>query len=155
MYNTASHGAYSTDGLQMTTEDFIKALLAILMYREDSSDGIQGMTAVGLVVRNRVKAGWNGGDWCAVMEAHNQFSSMVILGDPNTIRWPETRDPLFLSVLVKTATIFDGTEPDITDGALYYANLSVPVGAWFLQNIVQNPAAHPRKGTVGQQTFFG
>jgi spore germination cell wall hydrolase CwlJ-like protein len=138
----------------MTTPDFIKAMLAVLMWREDSGDGVQGMTAVGLVVANRVRAGWNGGDWCAVMAAHNQFSSMVIEGDPNTIRWPDTRDPKFQLVLGKVDTIYDGTEYDTTDGALYYANLSTMNSAWFRTNIVAKPEEHPRVGTVGAQTFF-
>lgn len=137
----------------MTISDYIKGMLATLMWREDRSDGLQGMTAVGLVVRNRVRAGWNGGDWCAVMAAHNQFSSMVIIGDPNTVVWPDTRDPLFQKVLVKVETIYDGTEPDITGGALYYANLAVADSPWFLRNIVQSDE-HPRIGTVGKQTFF-
>jgi spore germination cell wall hydrolase CwlJ-like protein len=136
-----------------TVSDFTKSLLAILMWREDSSDGLQGMTAVGLVVRNRVLAGWNGGDWCQVMEAHNQFSSMVIVGDPNTIRWPDPRDPKFQAVLRKADSIFDGSEFDITGGAKYYANLSTANSTWFSINIIQS-ADHPRVGTVGQHTFF-
>jgi hypothetical protein len=109
------------------------------------------MTAVGLVVRNRVMAGWNGGDWCAVMEAHQKFSGTTDLVD--TIRWPDVRDPRFQAVLLKVDSIYDGTAPDITNGALYYANLAFANSQWFLTNIVQNPA-HPRLGTVGQQTFF-
>lgn len=137
-----------------TIADFTKSLLAVLIWREDSSDGLQGMTAVGLVIRNRVRAGWNGGDWCAVMEAHNQFSSMVILGDPNTIRWPDTRDPKFQAVLLKADNIYEGGEPDTTDGALYYANLVTMNSPWFLENILQKPEQHRRLGTVGAQTFF-
>lgn len=138
----------------MTTPDYIKAILATLMWREDSGDGLQGMVAVGCVVRNRVLAGWNGGDWLAVMTAHNQFSSMVIVGDPNTVRYPDPRDAKFQSLLWDVEKIYDGSVEDITGGALYYANLNIANSPWFFENIVQKPDAHPRTGTVGQQTFF-
>lgn len=123
--------------------DFTVSLLALLMWRENGPDGLQGMTAAGNVIRNRVAAGWSGGDWLAVMAAH----------DPG-IRWPDDiRNPRFLDVLLKAANIYDGTEPDLTGGALYYANLATP-SPWFRDNILGKPEEHPRIGTVGAQTFF-
>lgn len=138
----------------ISTSDFTKSVLALLMWREDGSDGVQGMTAVGLVVRNRVNAGWNGGDWLAVMEAHDKSSS-VEHGDLNVIRWPNLRDPRFQAVLTKADGIYDGDEDDITGGALYYADLAVTITPWFTESILRQPESHPRIGTVGRQTFFG
>lgn len=129
-------------------------MLALLMWREDSGDGLQGMAAVGLVVRNRVVAGWSGGDWLAVMDGHNQFSSISVLGDPGTVRYPDSRDPRFLNVLIKATNIYEGTEPDTTGGALYYANLVTMNSQWFKTAILGNPEQHRRIGTVGAQTFF-
>ena len=33
----------------------------------------------------RSKAGWNGGDWVKIIDTHNQFSSMTIVGDTQTV----------------------------------------------------------------------
>lgn len=129
-----------------TVADFEKSMLALAMWYEDGPDGLQGMVAIGLVLANRVRAGWSGGDWCAVLEGQT---------DNCTMPWPDTRDPKFQAVLAKADKIYDGTEPDITGGALYYKNLSGEVGPWFTVNIMQRPGDHPRLGTVGQRTFFG
>jgi Cell Wall Hydrolase len=125
--------------------DFEKSLLALVMWRSLDSDGLQGMVAVGLVVRNRVLAGWNGGNWLAVIAATSEYS----------MTWPDTRDPMFQAVLARADSIYDGREPDITNGALYYANLSAGgLSPWFLTNILRKPEVHARLGTVGQRTFF-
>jgi hypothetical protein len=129
--------------------DFTKSLLAVLMWREDGADGILGMTAVGLVIRNRVQAGW--GDWIQVMSAHALDIGKALVPWPG----PDTNNPRFRAVLALADTIFDGVEGDITDGALYYANLSDPeLSQWFRENILAKPDAHRRLGTVGQRTFF-
>jgi hypothetical protein len=136
----------------MTSTDYVKAILATIMWREDSEDGLQGMIACGLVIRNRVRAGWNGGQWLEVMNAHDQFAGVIAA--PGPARWPDVRDPKFQQVLWKVDAIFDGTELDITKGALYYAHLHLANSPWFLENITGRLDAHPRVATVGQQTFF-
>lgn len=126
--------------------DFIKSMLALAMWQEDGPDGLQGMTAVGLVVRNRVVAGWCGGDWIGVIASVAKTEAV----------FPDTRDPKFQAVLGRANSIYEGTEPDITAGGLYYARLSGPeISPWLVENILQKPEAHPRLGTVGQTTFFG
>ena len=102
----------------MNIDSYIKSVLATLMWREDRGDQLQGMTACGLVVRNRVKAGWDGGDWVAVMTKHNQYSSMSVLGDSQTVVWGDYSDPLFEKVLYRVDDIYDGIYDDFTEGAL-------------------------------------
>jgi hypothetical protein len=138
----------------VTNDDYVKGILATPMWREDRGDALQGMTACGLVVRNRVKAGWHGGDWIAVMSAHNQYSSMSVVGDTQTVVWGDTSDPLFQRVLWKVDDIYSGKELDITEGALYYANLNTMNSPWFKENIVGNPEAHPIVASVGKHKFF-
>jgi len=61
----------------------------------------------------------------------------------------------FQAVLRRADRIYDGTEPDITDGALFYADLSDPgLAESFRLMILGNPESHPRIGTVGRNSFF-
>ncbi len=115
------------------------------------------MLGVQFVVRNRVKAGWSGGDWGKVIESHNQFSSISVLGDAMTIWYPDVRDPNFQRVLQEVDGIYDGTTADtLTNGALYYADMASPAynkGGWFDRNVAQSPD-HPRVAVIGSTTYF-
>lgn len=139
----------------MTIPDYEKCLAALLAWREERSNGVNGMLGVLYVVRNRYKA-W-GGSWSQVIDKHNQFSSISVLGDNETIAYPDPRDPSFLQILQLTDTVYDGTRPDnLTNGALYYADMSSKgyrVGGWFDVNIARN-ADHPRVATIGTTTYF-
>lgn len=142
----------------MTNDEYTKSILATLCWREDRSDALQGMVACGLVVRNRVKAGFYGGDWIQVMCAHNQYSSMSVVGDSQSIIYGDLRDPpapkMRRKLMQKVETIYAGTEPDITDGSLYYGNLVNVTSGWFKTEILGKLAQHPRVATIGRQTFL-
>lgn len=142
----------------MTVEDFEKAQAVLLAWREERSNGANGMLGVLFVVRNRAKAGWGTGDWCRVIDAHNQFSSMTVLGDGQTVEYPDVRDPQFLQVLQTVDAVYDDEKKDLlTNGALYYADLASPAydkGGWFDRTIVQDPANHPRVAQIGTTTYF-
>jgi hypothetical protein len=138
--------------------DFVKSLLALLAWREERSNHVNGMLGVCFVVRNRVKAGWNGGDYLKNITAHNQFSSISVIGDGGTVAYPVSNDPEFMQILQLVDLVYDDTRPDtITNGALYYADMNSPGynhGGWFDRNIVQNPTAHPRCAQIGSTTYF-
>ncbi len=149
----------------MTVADFERGLAALLAWREENMNGANGMLGVLFVIRARAKAGaagnpdwkWTQGSWSLVMERHAQFSSMSILGDGQTIKYPDSRDPKFLQVLQYVDTVYDDTRTDnLTGGALYYADLSrgVTPGGWFATNIVNNPTVHPRTAQIGTTTYF-
>lgn len=139
----------------MTVSDFEKGLAALLAWREERSNGANGMLAVLFVVRNRAKAGWSNGDWCKIIEAHNQFSSMSVVGDSQTVLYPDVRDPAFLQILQTVDSVYDDTRQDLlTNGALYYADLSSPAytkGGWFDRNII---ASHARVAKIGTTDYF-
>lgn len=141
----------------MTIADYEKALASLLAWREERSNGTNGMLGVLYVVRNRAKAGWNSGNWSKNIEAHNQFSSMTIAGDSQTVLYPDPRDPQFLQVLQLVDSVYDDSRPDnLTNGALYYADMGSPSynkGGWFDRNVVQSPA-HPRCAQIGTTTYF-
>jgi hypothetical protein len=52
-----------------------------------------------------VKAGFTGADWIQVMCAHNQYSSMSVVGDSQSIVYGDLRDPLFQKLMQKIETI--------------------------------------------------
>jgi hypothetical protein len=108
------------------------------------------MRAVAHVIKNRIAA-W-GGDWITQITKPLQFSSMTVLGDTQTIVWPSEKDVVNIYVLL--SSVYDGTDPDNTNGALYYANLEVATSGWFFENIVQKPDLHPKTAVIGKQTFF-
>jgi hypothetical protein len=142
----------------VTVADYEKALASLLAWREERSNGTNGMLGVLFVVRNRSKAMWSSGDWSKIIEGHNQFSSISVLGDSQTVTFPDVRDPSFLAILQAVDSVYDDERVDVlTNGALYYADLGskgYTVGGWFDRNIVQDPATHPRIAQIGTTTYF-
>jgi len=66
--------------------------------------------------------------------------------------WPTEKDTVNLYALMHS--VYDGTDPDNTGGALFYANLETATSGWFFENIVQRPDLHPKTASIGKQTFF-
>lgn len=136
----------------MTVRDYVIAQLATLIWNEPHDDSLQGMLAAGLVVRNRVIAGWEGGDWLRLIAAHDRYAATEPKpGKPNL---GDVNNPLFRRVLGTADSVYSGLEKDITQGALYYANLNNITRDWFRDSIVRNPDAHPRIAQIGKQQFF-
>lgn len=141
----------------MLAEDYIKAQACTLAWREERSNGTNGMLGVLFVVRRRAQE-WHAGDWLRVITDHGQFSSMTIAGDSQTILFPDTRDPEFQKIMQYVDAVYDGSMQDtLTNGALYYADLGssgYQHGGWFDRNIIAKPAEHPASAKVGTTTFF-
>lgn len=147
----------------MQPSDSEKVLACITAWREERSNGLNGMIAVLFVIQRRAVAGWEGGDWSKIVLAKNQFDSMTSVGDPNTVQFPDAHDPVYQKLLQWVDAIYgqmgtDGTAEDkLTNGALYYADMSskaYQVGGWFDREIVQKPDAHPRVAQIGTTTYF-
>src|SRR5258708_18359659 len=142
----------------MIPADYVVCSLANLMFNEPKEDHILGMTACGLIVRNRVISGWEGGQWLKLIQNHDKYSAnppanprVMVLGDPN-------HDPIFRRCLGIAESIFMGRERDITAdnegrGALWYGRLN-ECSDWFKENIVRQPQDHPMVATIGLQKFF-
>jgi hypothetical protein len=143
------------------TSDVVIVYLANLMFNEPKDDGVSGHRACGLVVRNRVNAGW--GDWIQVIRDHDKYSAdpgaaprAMVLGDP-------IRDDVFRRCLEIASNIYSGMEKDITKGALRYARLD-RCSEEFANKIIRptkmnaengcTELVHNRVATVGLQTFF-
>lgn len=144
----------------MTGQDFIKSIATLLAWREERSNGINGQLGVLFVLRNRQKAGWSEGDLGKIMEGHNQFSSMSVVGDSQTVAYPDIRDPNFQKLLQFVDAIFNDENPmadSLTSGALYYADLThagFQKGGWFDRTILGNPQRFPRVAQIGTTTYF-
>ena len=138
----------------MTGLEFEKSVVALAAWREMRGEGINAMLAVVFVLRNRAKAGWNGGSIYQNAIKLNQVSSMSVLGDKNTIKYPDIRDPDFQTLLHKIDAIYEDVPDMITSGAKYYAVLTDATSGWFFENIVNKPLEHPRVAQIGKTTFF-
>ena len=150
----------------MIVSEVVIVYLANLMFNEPKEDGVMGQRACGLVVRNRVNAGWENGNWISLIQNHDKYSSLpgyssgapryMAMGDP-------IRDENFRRCLEIAANIYNGIEKDITKGALRYARLD-RCSEEFAAKIIRPTRINPENGcielvnnrvaTIGQQTFF-
>lgn len=141
----------------MVPSDYIISQLANLMWNESHEDLLLGMTVCGLVVRNRMLAGWEDGQWLRLIEKHDFWNfddappRVLKLGDPQ-------HDQLFRRCLAKAEQIYLGKERDITadifnNGALWYCDLRT-CSESFKEKIVRQMGDHPMISTVGRKSCF-
>lgn len=130
--------------------DYNTFLLALTMQREARGEGRDGMRAVGHVVHNRNQAGW--GTIYDCITKKNQFSSISVLGDSQTIHFPKPAD--FLNACYDAKRILDGEDSDLTEGALYYYNPKTATSPWFERTIAADPVNHPITLVLGSHQFF-
>ena len=145
----------------MTFENYIKGKLAAFVIAEAYRyGGTDAMLAIAQVIRNRVEAGWNGGDWLKVLEAAPDFVGTVHEPQP----FVEPRDLTFRRLLAEIDTVYYGTADDSNvniDGengkvvSLYYCEAHNINRDWFLKNVTGDLQEHPRIAQVSQLTFFG
>lgn len=107
------------------------------------------MLAVMLVVRNRVHAGWMGGDWLQVLSAHQLYSANACM---DLTGYPDLRK--MRDILTAVDEVYDGFAQDFTEGALYYAELDNVDSEWFAETILKQQVDHPRVAKVGPIDFF-
>jgi hypothetical protein len=137
--------------------------LALCAWKEARGEGTPGMLAVMHVIYNRALA-WYGGAHTDVtadnecvhhaVYAKNQFTSMSVPSDPEFNLRPGEADASFEFCQQMAPRVLAGSDADITNGALYYANLHHVTSGWFIDTIVNDPANHPRTAEIGRQTFF-
>jgi N-acetylmuramoyl-L-alanine amidase len=126
--------------------------LALCAWKEARGEGTPGMLAVMAVICNRARAWDDTVHQCVY--AKNQFTSMSVPSDPEFNLSPGEDDASYEFCLQMAPRFLAGSQPDPTNGALYYANLSAVTSGWFVENIVNDPAQHPQTAVIGRQTFF-
>jgi hypothetical protein len=135
----------------MTPDNYIKARLATFAHDEaQHHGGIDCMLAVAFVVRNRVRAGWRGGNWMEVIESHDEVAATIYQHSA-----PDLRNINFRLLLAQVDDIYSGLAPDrYTEGALYYCELNHVERQWFKDNVLKDLQTHERCATVGNISFF-
>jgi spore germination cell wall hydrolase CwlJ-like protein len=131
---------------EMTNDDWNRALLALVVWREARGEPLEGKLAVANVIRNRVEATHLPDQWDNIMERKWQFSSLTAPGDGMLVQWPLPSDPTWVDSMGVAERVYTLGNCDNTQGATFYANLSV----------VDPPWAHTMTETVkiGHHTFF-
>jgi spore germination cell wall hydrolase CwlJ-like protein len=108
-------------------------LFALCVWREARSLGMDGMTAVAWVIRNRLRKGEWGNTLTDVVTAHLQFSAMTALGDPETVLWPNSLTPPADAEAWREAVAIV-QEPenavDPTHGATHYFSRIITTPSW-------------------------
>ena len=142
----------------MDINNYVLSLAALTAWREEASNGLNGCLGVLFVIRNRAKANWELGDWFRIITAKNQFDSIIRIGDPGTVRYPDPEDLIFSKLVTYLDGIYSGQiEDTLTQGALWYADIGSPGftrGGWFDRNILQKSDEHPRIAVIGTTTYF-
>jgi hypothetical protein len=122
-----------------------------------SSGGVHAMLAIAQVMANRVKAGWQGGDWLKVIDSAGEYrgtepAKLYVRLDP--------KDGNFRELIKQIDDVYYGTADDSAvnsrkGNSLYYAELHNVNRPWFQEHILNDAETHPRLAKVGQLTFFG
>lgn len=107
------------------------ALLALVIWREARSEGVEGMVAVGCSIRNRVKRpSWWGKDYISVITKKWQYSSMAAPGDSQLIRYPQAGDLAFEQALQIAEWVIMGVVTNPVPGADSFYDDSIPPPKW-------------------------
>lgn len=100
-------------------------LLAIAAYKEASGEPRLARRGVICSILNRVdRPSWWGGDVLTVVCKRWQYSAMTAPGDPNLVRWPGAKDPVWLECLQDAFDAINGTLASPVPGADSYHDVS-------------------------------
>lgn len=131
---------------------------ALCIWKEARGEGTEGMRAVGHVIKNRIGAIGFPRDLHSVIYQPNAFTSMSVPNDPEYALIPLNEDTQFAFCKALVPAILSGTDPDLTNGACYYANLRDVTSGWFSRHISgpdgQGMPNHPLLATIGHQKFY-
>lgn len=140
----------------MTGEQLVKAQIVEFAWTEAAASGaLVNILAVACVLRNRVQAGWFGGDWLAVIHhageaaAHEGQERVYFdITDNNLDGLLREVDDIYYGVFTEDITVAQGSR------ALYWCFVDRPIRDWFRDKVIQHEA-HPRMATAGMLNLFG
>lgn len=156
----------------MNVAAFVTDQLALFAFREGQrlSPGMrEAKLGIANVIRNRLDAGWEGGDWLKIIHnapvhaANNieemDFRSYVDIWSQD-FRWLHDRcEQIYEGRLEDEITASADPKKAFGSGhsqrALFYGSLQSLTRQWFIEKIVSCPAEHPRLADAGTVTFFG
>ena len=128
-----------------TAYDFV--MLALCAWKEAQTQGYDGMLAVCWTVKNRAATPcwWGGPSLSSIVTKPYQFSSFNA-NDPGVGKFPEDSDPSWQSALKAADDCISGAAQDLTGGAVYYHDDSIPTPSEW--------GAVVQTAQVGKLTFF-
>lgn len=133
------------------------------------------MLACAFAIRDRVRAGFYGGNWSDVLSRHDEWSSTLPNQDKSL---PDPNNYAVRNMLQQIDGIFNGSQPNTitlaqdpisnyvtftdsqrslspaTNPPLYYGRLDQVTNPWFLEEICRKPEIHRRAAQVGMLVFF-
>ncbi len=166
----------------MTLNDVQRAELALFAARAAGAGAsLEQMKGIAYCIRNRVKQGWHDGQWLTVMEhaeeaAGNLAEVRIYLDLSNRAlqRLIADVDDIYYgsgsangqdtglkgqSSAPRTATAQryapqGGDLEEALGKCCYWARLNEPFTAWFRENVLDRPDAHPMRAQMGMMMFY-
>ena len=123
------------------TVEYGRTCMALAIYSEARSEGYDGQAAVGIVIRNRVRAGM-GESICAVVQASGQFKGVEDWPYPRVA----TEKAAWLLAQRVTEDVITGKyelAPDYCNSALYFRTAGTPL-----------PLNSIKECKIGRHVFF-
>ncbi|MFZ3216332.1 MAG: cell wall hydrolase [Candidatus Acidiferrales bacterium] len=131
---------------------------SLCIWKEARGQGQIGMRAVAHVIKNRVGAPGFAPTVHGVVYGKNQFTSMSVPSDPEFNLIPPPGDPQYAYALSIVPLVFNGDDPDPTEGAHYYENPKTANSGWFTRVIAgpdgKGTEGHALSAVIGSQNFF-
>lgn len=147
----------------MTLETFVRAQLVAFAYQQvGQTASVNCLKAICYATVNRQKAGWSN-DLLELIEQAPETAAHLI---PEATPAPKAGSSALQGLLRDIDDIFYPTGEDETrkiicppdpkrKPLLYWQNLlNKEVRPWFIENIVRQPADHPRRAQVGMIVFY-
>ena len=131
-------------------DDMIKSQLVLYGWRAGHAyGGHLASTAIMGVIANRVKLGW--GSWLDVIADIPSKSAVT----EQSLEMPQIWSPEFVRLLHTVEGVFDSSSPDLSCGAVYFADLARPItNPWFQEKILSDLQMHRRVADMSSLTFF-
>lgn len=137
-------------------DDYIKGRLVEMGWRwgKAYSGGHLAGQLVMHTIANRVRCGW--GSWLAVIDGIPKFMAEE---DMPPLEHPSVWEPAFVKLLHTVDGVYDGSVPDLSQGALYWAELGHVERPWFkelIQAVDEETGLrrHPQVANLNSLSFF-
>jgi hypothetical protein len=131
----------------MNIPDYEGAILALACWRESRDGTVESMLCIGNTIVNLATLQEIGTGEAIVQ--HRLLHGL--LGDGAS--YPDTRDPMFCKLLRRIDDITSQYHEDLTNGAIYYIDLSKEVPA-HMKFLLNSPEEHPMCAVSGSRHFF-
>lgn len=133
----------------MNLDTYSRAQVARFCIEEAAQyGGTSYMLSIAFVLRNRVLAGW--GPWIEV--ARTAAAKRGHVAEPSDV---DMRSANIRQFLQRFDDVYSGAdEDDLSGGALWYLDSTLPVQDWFKRDVLSDRKEHPMVGQAPPILFF-